>query len=324
MKNKSLFILLSFFFFMLVILILFLIQQEIFWVKNKLFLSFFNSSLFIIDNNSNTVRGSIPLDLPYRLRAILRFQNKVYLIAVHQIILLDSNGEITKIIETNDTLVDGFFYKGKLYTVGIIQNETCNSQDIVQSFVSYISVFDPSSLSLISRKEFKKQSFEGLAVVQDRTFVSSFHNSKFYEVKNNSLIDIPFPVDSYPSYPSQLLVFNDKIIILGRKQLFIFDPVNNKIETLSNKSICDYYVRASIYNNMLYAICFSKNKTFVFDLNSRKLINEINTAYPYYITVFADRIYVTSAVAKKLYVVDPTSNSVIKELVFKEGPRVIG
>ncbi|MGC9132642.1 MAG: YncE family protein, partial [Candidatus Micrarchaeia archaeon] len=109
-----------------------------------------------------------------------------------------------------------------------------------------------------------------------------------------------------------------------RKQLYIFDPKTNTIYGLSNRSICDFYVDSVIYNNKLYTICFSRNRTFVFDLNSRKLINEINTSYPFYITLFGNRIYVTSVISKKLYVIDPTSNSVIKELVFDEGPRVIG
>jgi YVTN family beta-propeller protein len=254
------------------------------------------------------------------VRRILRFDNNIYLIVVHQIILIDPDGKIKKIIETNDTLVDAFFYNRELYTLGFIQKEPYNSQNTSKNFISYVSVYDPYSLSLISKKEFKDL-FQSFMIFQGRIFVGDFFNSKLYEIKNDNLTQI---YSFLEDYPQRLYLFNDKIIVIGRKQLYIFDPKTNIINRLSNGSTCDFYVDGIIYNNKLYTICFSRNKTFVFDLNSRKLVNEINTTYPFYITVFGNRVYVTSVVSKKLYVIDPTSNSVIKELVFKEGPRVIG
>jgi hypothetical protein len=324
MKNKKIFYILTFTFVVVTVIILFVfINQQASAISNYLLISFHEADyISIFDPRSNQVVKKIHLDLPYLIRKVLRYNNTIYIIAAHQVILIGMNESIKKIVNINDTLVDGIIKDGNLYTTGIIQVAPCNSSnitDITETYKSYITVFSPSLLQL-SKLEFDKHEFYGLAVLNNSIFVSSFFGSKIYEIREGKIIkSIQLPEESYPS---QVFEFGNKIIVIGRKEIFVLPTSLSNFDVLINKSICNYYARAFIYNNKLYITCFTGNKTIVYDLVENKLIKQITTTLPFYVWGFKDKIYVTSAFAKKLYIIDPNINEVITAIDFDEPSKI--
>ena len=325
MKMKKMLYLLVFAFVAVLVALLLIsfIGQATPTISNNLLISFYTNQLSMFDPNSNKIVGKIQLDLPYIVRKLLRYNNEIYIVAVHQVILIDPNGSIKKTVNTNDTLVDGVIENGKLYTLGVIQmpGVPCNLPNSTEAFKSYITTFD-LSLSQLSRVEFDQHRFDGFTTLNNSFFVSSFLDSKIYKIYGDKIIsEIQLPQESFPS---QILSFGNKIIVLGRKQVFAIPSDLSKFDILINESICDSYSKAFIYNNKLYATCFTGNKTIVYDLVQNKLIKQINTTLPFYVWGFKDKIYVTSAFAKKLYIINPDTNELIATIDFNEPPRVIG
>jgi YVTN family beta-propeller protein len=327
MKNEKIFYILAFTFFIVMIAgILFsFINTQVSAISNSLLISFNTDYISIFNPNSNQVVNKIHLDLPYVIKKVLRYNDAIYLIATHQVILIGMNGSIKKIVNTNDTLVDGIIKDGNLYTVGIIQVAPCNLSsnlsNLAEGYKSYITTFD-SSLSQLSKLEFDQYVFYGLAILNTSLFVSSFFDSKIYEIHNGKIINsIQLPEGSFPS---QIFNFGGKIIVIGKKEIFILPTTLSNFDILVNKSICNHYARAFIYNNNLYATCFTGNKTIVYDLVQNKLIKQINTTLPYYVWGFKDKIYVTSVFEKKLYVINPSTNELIATIDFDERPTVVG
>jgi hypothetical protein len=325
MKNKKIFYILAFTFVVVTVIILFVfINQQASAISNYLLISFHEIDyISIFDPGSNQVVKKIHLDLPYPylIRKVLRYNNTIYIIAAHQVILIGMNGSIKKIVDINDTVIEGIIKNGNLYTTGLIQLAPCNSSNMTKAYKSYITVFNPSLLQL-SKLEFDQHEFYGLAVLNNSIFVSSFFDSKIYEIREGKIIkNIQLPEESYPS---QVFDFGDKIIVIGRKEIFILPTSLSNFDILINESVCNYYVRAFIYNNRLYATCFTGNKTIVYDLIQNKLIKQINTTLPYYVWGFKDKIYVTSAFAKKLYIINPNTDELITTIDFNEPPRVVG
>jgi hypothetical protein len=325
MKNKKIFYILAFTFVVVTVIILFVfINQQASAISNYLLISFREIDyISIFDPNSNQVVKKIHLDLPYpySIRKVLRYNNTIYVIAPHQIILIGMNWSIKKIVNINDMLIDGIIKDGNLYTTGILQVVPCNSSNITGAFKSYITVFNPSLLQL-SKLEFDQHEFYGLAVLNNSIFVSSFFGSKIYEIREGKIIkSIQLPEESYPS---QVFDFGNKIIVIGRKEIFTLPTSLSNFDVLINKSICNHYARAFIYNDKLYATCFTGNKTIVYDLIQNKLIKQINTTLPFYVWEFKDKIYVTSAFAKKLYIIDPNKDEVVNSVDFDQPVRVIG
>jgi len=292
-------------------------------ISNNILISFYTDQISIFDPNLNKIIDKIQLDSPYIVKKILRYNNETYIVAEHQVILISPNGNIKKIVNVSDIIVDGIIENGKLYTLGKMQipGVPCTPQNLTKAFKSYITTFD-LSLSQLSRVEFEQQRFEGLTISNNSFFVSSYLLSKVYKIYEDKIInEIQLP---QKSRPSQTLIFGDKIIILGKKQIFAIPSDLSKFDILINESVCDYYSKAFIYNDKLYATCFTGNKTIVYDLLQNKLVKQINTTLPFYVWGFKDKIYVTSAFAKKLYVIDPNTNELIATIDFDEPPRVIG
>jgi len=293
-------------------------------ISNYLLVSFYTNQISIFDPNSNKVVGNIDLGNSYVTRKILRYNDFAYVIATHQIILINSNGSVKKIVNTNETIADAMIKDGKLYAVGLTQAPgiPCNSPEIAQAFKTYIITFDPSSLSELSKVEFDQKRTDGFTILNDNFFLSSFFESKIYQIYEGKIVkEIQL---QEKSYPSQVLSFGNEIIVIGRAQIFSVPFDLSTQNTLLNESICDYYSKAFIYNNKLYATCFTGNKTIVYDLIQNKLIKQINTTLPFYVWGFKDKIFVTSAVAKKLYTIDPNTNEVIAVADFEQPARVIG
>jgi YVTN family beta-propeller protein len=250
---------------------------------------------------------------------ILRYNNMAYIIARQQVILIDSSGSVKKIVNTNDTLMDALIKDGKLYTLGIIQLPGVEPN--LTAYKSYITIYGPS-LSQLSKVEFDQHRFDGFAILNNDSFVSSLLDSKIYKISANKIINfIQLPEQSYPL---QVLNFNDEIIAIGKNEIFTLPLDLSKYNILINESICSYYSRAIVYDNKLYANCFRGNKTIVYDLLQNKLIKQINTTLPFYVWNFSNKIYVTSGFAKKLYVIDPSTNEIISTISFEKAPTVIG
>jgi YVTN family beta-propeller protein len=326
MKKKSMayYVALLLFTLSLVILLFFkFIPKQPKEAQNTLLISPYTDYLLMFDPESSSVAGNIKLEQQSIVRKILRYEDSIYVIAVHQLILLDSVGKIKKIVYTNDTLVDGIVKDGKLFIISFIQlpGVSCNSSNISKGYKSYLTIFD-LNLSQLSKLEFNQSRFSGFTSLNNNFFVSSFFDSKVYKIEENEIIkEIQLPQESFLS---QVLSFDNELVVIGKKEIFAIPTDLSTFKVLMNETTCDYFVKAFIYNDKLYATCFTGNKTIVYDLLQNKLVKQINTTLPFYVWGFKDKIYVTSAFAKKLYVIDPNTNELIATIDFDEPPRVIG
>ena len=312
--KKSFYVFLFLFALILMVLLLFFVfvNQQIPTISKTLLISFYATQIPMFDPDSNKIVGEIQVDSPLSTIKILRYNDLIYVIAIDRIILVNPNSTIKKIVSANSTLRDALIEDGKLYTLGFIQIpegcsgiQICRGYNFTRAHNSYITIFDPS-LSELSRIEFKQHRFDGFTILNNSFFASSYYESKVYKISGDKIVnEIQLP---QLSLPSQVLSFNNKIIVIGKRGIFAISSDLSKFDVLMNESVCNFYARGFIYNNKLYATCSTGNKTIVYDLTQNKIVKQISMQTPFHILGFKNRIYVSSE--KKLNIIDPNKDEI--------------